>query len=109
MCCVAQEHEFLLMHSERGDEVVSVWVRRMQEQMRILHSKRFPSDLSLASNSSSWSGMSGHSGNRMTTHQVASGHTTTAAAIAGHHYSSGHSLAGHTSLGGGAFQFMEPS
>lgn len=94
-----------MLHDDRSEEVISVWVRRLLEHMRILNSKRFPSDLSLASNSSStsaWSGLSGHS-NR--THQpAASGHV----GLLGHH-NSGHTLAGHATLGGGAFQFMEPS
>lgn len=78
--------------------MISVWVRRIQEHMRILNSKKFPSDLSLASNSSSTSAWSGHSSR---THQP--GHI----GLLGHH-NSGHTLAGHATPGGGAFQFMEP-
>lgn len=90
------QHPFLVLHQDKSEEVVSVWVRRLQEQMRILSSKRFPSDCSLASNSSSTSAWSGHSAR---THQSA--HAA--------HYNSGHTLSGHATLGGGAFQFMEPS
>jgi len=100
-CCqtlCVQEHEFLRVYGERGEEVVSVWVRRVQEQMRILHSKKFPSDLSLTSTSSSWSGMSGHSaGHRPAPFLPPLGHTP---------YTS---VPSHTSVGGGAFQYMEPT
>jgi len=56
------KHPFLMFYEDNSEEVISAWVRRLMEQMRIM--KRFPSDVSLASTSSSasgWSGMSGHS------------------------------------------------
>lgn len=90
-----------MLHDDRNEEVISLWVRRLQEQMRILNSKKFPSDMSLASNSSSTSNWSGHSSR---THQNTSGHI----GLLGHHNSGAHAL-GHATLGGGAFQFMEPS
>lgn len=93
-----------------------MWVRRVQEQMRILQSKRFPSDMSLASNTSSassWSGISGHSSR---THQpppaagLVVGH---AGGLAGHqnsgHHNSPHVLPAHATIGGGAFQMEPPS
>ncbi len=74
-----------------------MWVRRVQEQMRILHSKKFPSDVSLTSNSSSWSGMSAHSSGNRTLQQSnipPAGHAQYTA------------LSG---MGGGAFQYMDPT
>ena len=83
-----------MFYDDSNDEIISQWVRKVQEQMRILNSKRFPSDISLASTSSSasgWSGVSGHSGQRVLSH-------------------SGHSqFSGQPSTGGGAFQYMDTS
>ena len=104
------------MHDDRNEEVLAVWVRRVQEQMRILQSKRFPSDISLASNTSStssWSGLSGHS-SRAHQPPPAAGHAVGhAIGLAGHHnsghHNSGHALPGHATIGGGAFQMEPPS
>lgn len=49
-----------MFYEDNSEEVISAWVRRLMEQFRIM--KRFPSDLSLASTSSSASGWSGLSG-----------------------------------------------
>ena len=51
-----------MFYEDNSEEVISAWVRKLMEQFRIM--KRFPSDISLASTSSSasgWSSMSGHS------------------------------------------------
>ena len=94
-----------MFYDDSNDEVISQWVRKVQEQTRILlNSKRFPSDVSLASTSSSasgWSGVSGHSGGQrlLTTH---SGHSQ--------QYSTGQAVAGGVAtVGGGAFQYMDTS
>ncbi len=58
-----QVHPFLMLFNDSGEEMISAWVRRTLEQIRIM--KRFPSNVSLASSSSStsgWSGLSAHSG-----------------------------------------------
>lgn len=61
-----QQHPFLMFYDNGNEEIVSSWVRKMLEQIRIM--KRFPSDMSLASTSSSasgWSGISGHSSSKL--------------------------------------------
>lgn len=62
-----QKHPFLMYYDDSCEEIIAVWVRKVMEQIRIM--KRFPSDMSLASTSSSASGRSGISGqsSRITT------------------------------------------
>ena len=90
-----------MFYDDSNDEIISQWVRKVQEQARIL--KRFPSDVSLASTSSStsgWSGVSGHSGvqRAISTH---SGHSS--------QYSAAAASTGQAMAGGGAFQYMDTS
>lgn len=61
------KHPFLMYYDDSCEEIIAVWVRKVMEQIRIM--KRFPSDMSLASTSSSASGRSGISGqsSRITT------------------------------------------
>ncbi|KAL5482038.1 hypothetical protein EMCRGX_G022318 [Ephydatia muelleri] len=62
-------HPFFMYHESTSDDVVANWVTRSLEQFRIM--KRFPSEASLAStSSSSWSGYS----TRMSSSSHASGH-----------------------------------
>lgn len=90
-----------MFYDDSNDEIISQWVRKVQEQARILNSKRFPSDMSLASTSSSasgWSGVSGHSGGQ----RAISTHL-------GHSQYSAAATTGQATAGGGAFQYMDTS
>ena len=62
-------HPFLRIYDENCEEVISNWVTKAMEQIRIM--KRCPSDLSLASSSSSMSGgwSSSHSGRTSAAHK----------------------------------------
>lgn len=63
-------HPFFMYHESTSDDVVASWVTRSLEQFRIM--KRFPSEASLAStSSSSWSGYS----TRMSSSSHTSSHT----------------------------------
>lgn len=62
-------HPFLMFYDDSNDEIISAWVRKSQEQLRMTM-KRFPSDISLTSTSSSAAGgsssaRSGHSSNKL--------------------------------------------
>lgn len=99
-----QKHPFITFYNDGNDEVISTYVRRYQEQQRIMNaSKRFPSDLSLSSTSSGWSGMSGQSSSKVVGH-VSFAHGPSGPLSSGHlsyphgdhsHGVSGHSLYAH--------------
>lgn len=65
-------HPFLKLHDHNCEEVISSWVTKAIEHIRVM--KRFPSDMSLASNSSSTStsAWSSHSGRLPAGHMVSS-------------------------------------
>lgn len=67
---LSQIHPFFRMYDENCEEVISNWVTKAMEQIRIM--KRFPSDLSLASSGSSLSGgwSSSHSGRTSAVHKL---------------------------------------
>ena len=67
---LAQTHPFLKLHDHNCEEVISSWVTKAIEHIRVM--KRFPSDMSLASNSSSTStsAWSSHSGRLPAGHMV---------------------------------------
>ncbi len=71
-----QDHPFVTFYDDDNEEVVSTYVRRFQEHQRIRNSfKRFPSDLSLSSASSGWSGVSAHSGAKAGSSHMTYGHS----------------------------------
>lgn len=69
-CVLLKAHPFLKLHESDCEETISSWVTKSIEQMR-LTMKRFPSDLSLASTSSTHS-----TGGRSNSSRVTAGSTS---------------------------------
>ncbi len=101
----SQRHPFVTFYDDGNEEVISSYVRRRQEHQRLRNAfKRFPSDVSLSSASSGWSGASAHSGSKVVSSHMTYGHS--AGQLTNPHYGDsnspyGHSLYTHGLEGGG--------